>query len=114
MHVPQRVIRPHSFFTECLAEAKIPTRHGEFETHIFRGSQDAPGRAELVAREHVALVRGEVCGAEDVLVRVHSECITGEVFGSLKWWNPSTMPSYQARKAFSLACQPGSPSSSTR
>jgi GTP cyclohydrolase II len=84
MHVPQRVIRPHSFFTECLAEAKIPTRHGEFETHIFRGSQDALGRAELVAREHVALVRGEVCGAEDVLVRVHSECITGEVFGSLK------------------------------
>jgi len=84
MHVPKRVIRPHSFFTECLAEAIIPTRHGEFETHIFRGSHDALGHAELVPREHVALVRGEVRGAEDVLVRVHSECITGEVFGSLK------------------------------
>jgi GTP cyclohydrolase II len=84
MHVPRRVIRPHNFFTECLAEAKIPTRHGEFETHIFRGSQDALGRGELVAREHVALVRGDVNGADDVLVRVHSECITSEVFGSLK------------------------------
>jgi len=84
MHVPRRVIRPHTFFTECLAEATIPTRHGEFETHIFRGSHDALGNADLVAREHVALVRGEVRGAEDVLVRVHSECITGEVFGSLK------------------------------
>jgi len=82
MHVPRRVIRPHNFFTECLAEAKIPTRHGEFETHIFRGSHDA--RGEVVAREHVALVRGDVRGATDVLVRVHSECITSEVFGSLK------------------------------
>jgi GTP cyclohydrolase II len=84
MHVPRRVIRPHNFFTECLAEAKIPTRHGEFETHIFRGSHDATGRGELMAREHVALVRGDVNGADDVLVRVHSECITSEVFGSLK------------------------------
>jgi GTP cyclohydrolase II len=87
MHVPRRVIRPHNFFTECLAEAKIPTRHGEFETHIFRGSHDArrrDARAEAVAREHVALVRGDVRGAADVLVRVHSECITSEVFGSLK------------------------------
>jgi GTP cyclohydrolase II len=84
MHVPRRVIRPHNFFTECLAEAKIPTRHGEFETHIFRGSHDALGRGEVVAREHVALVCGDVRGATDVLVRVHSECITSEVFGSLK------------------------------
>jgi GTP cyclohydrolase II len=87
MHVPRRVIRPHNFFTKCHAEAKIPTRHGEFETHIFRGSHDTRGhdaRAEAVAREHVALVRGEVRGAADVLVRVHSECITSEVFGSLK------------------------------
>jgi len=87
MHVPRRVIRPHNFFTECLAEAKIPTRHGEFETHIFRGSHDARGhdaRGAVVGREHVALVRGDVRGATDVLVRVHSECITSEVFGSLK------------------------------
>jgi GTP cyclohydrolase II len=49
----------------------LPTRHGDFETHVFPG-------------EHVALVFGDVHGREDVLVRVHSECMTSEVFGSLK------------------------------
>jgi GTP cyclohydrolase II len=80
MHVPERVIRPQRLSTECLAEAKIPTRHGEFETHVFRSTV---GRA-AIPQEHVALVRGDIRGREDVLVRIHSECITGEVFGSLK------------------------------
>jgi GTP cyclohydrolase II len=70
MHVPPRGIRPQSSI-ELLAKAVIPTRHGEFETHVFRG-------------EHVALVRGELSGRERTLVRVHSECLTSEVFGSLK------------------------------
>src|SRR5580693_3335208 len=80
MHVPERVIRPQRLSTECLAEAKIPTRHGEFETHVFRST--VGGAA--IPQEHVALVRGDIRGREDVLVRIHSECITGEVFGSLK------------------------------
>jgi len=94
MHVPpRRVIRPQSApassapsRTEWLAGAKIPTRHGEFETHVFRSalaSDEPPGGNEL-PQQHVALVFGEVRGREDVLVRVHSECITSEVFGSLK------------------------------
>ena len=71
MHVPPRVIRPQTQSIDCLARARIPTRHGEFDTFVFRG-------------EHVALVRGDLAGREDTLVRVHSECLTSEVFGSLK------------------------------
>lgn len=58
------------------AEAMLPTQHGEFRCVVFRHPLDR-------AKEHVALLRGDVSG-EDVLVRVHSECITGEVFGSLR------------------------------
>jgi GTP cyclohydrolase II len=72
MHVPDRVIRPHgSSSFECLAKATIPTRHGDFDAYVFSG-------------EHVALVHGGVQGKAGVLVRVHSECLTSEVFGSLK------------------------------
>jgi GTP cyclohydrolase II len=66
MHVPRRVIRPQTH-----PKATLPTRHGNFETVVFPG-------------EHVALVCGAVEGRDDVLVRVHSECMTSEVFGSLK------------------------------
>jgi GTP cyclohydrolase II len=68
--------------TEWLAKATLPTRHGEFETHVFR-SAPAPD-AEAPPAEHVALVLGDLRGKHDVLVRVHSECLTSEVFGSLK------------------------------
>ena len=61
---------------EHLAESRIPTRHGEFTAHVFRGLYDGA--------EHVALVMGEVCGQQDVLVRVHSECLTGDLLGSLR------------------------------
>jgi GTP cyclohydrolase II len=84
MHVPERVIRPQRLSTECLAEAKLPTRHGEFETHVFRSATDVSSTDAPVLQEHVALVRGDVRGKEGVLVRIHSECITSEVFGSLK------------------------------
>jgi GTP cyclohydrolase II len=81
--------------TECVAEATIPTRHGEFQTHVFRSREagdggDAAAGAETsreepdLSNEHVALVFGKVRGRRDLLVRVHSECITSEVFGSLK------------------------------
>ena len=54
--------------------ATIPTRHGEFK---------AIGYASLVdGREHLAIVRGDIGDGQDILVRVHSECLTGDVFGS--------------------------------
>jgi GTP cyclohydrolase II len=86
MHVPSRVIRPQGSRAEWVAKATLPTRHGSFETHVFRGPPlpDAPGG---LSGEHVALVFGDVAllhEGEGVLVRVHSECMTSEVFGSLK------------------------------
>ena len=59
-----------------VSEARIPTRHGEFTAYVYESILDGA--------EHLAFVRGEVAGAPDVLVRVHSECLTGDVFGSLR------------------------------
>jgi GTP cyclohydrolase II len=81
MHVPQGVIRPQPSRTEWLAKATLPTRHGDFVTHVFRATAADP---TANPHDHVALVFGDVRGEEDVLVRVHSECMTSEVFGSLK------------------------------
>jgi len=61
---------------EAVAEARLPTKHGVFSAHIYRGVLDGI--------EHVALVKGDVQGAERVLVRVHSECLTGDIFGSTR------------------------------
>jgi len=54
----------------------LPTRFGEFTAHGYESTTDG--------RTHMALVKGEVSGKEDVLVRVHSECLTGDVFHSLR------------------------------
>jgi GTP cyclohydrolase II len=81
MHVPRGVIRPQASRTEWLAQATLPTRYGEFVTHVFRS--DIPDAA-AIPPDHVALVFGDVRAKADVLVRVHSECLTSEVFGSLK------------------------------
>jgi GTP cyclohydrolase II len=61
---------------ERYAEAEIPTKRGVLRTVVFRDRRNG--------REHVAMVVGEVAGMEGVPVRVHSECLTSEVFGSLK------------------------------
>ena len=61
---------------ERVAEARLPTRFGEFTAVSFKSTVDPD--------EHVALVRGQVDPHEPVLVRVHSECLTGDVFGSLR------------------------------
>jgi 3,4-dihydroxy 2-butanone 4-phosphate synthase/GTP cyclohydrolase II len=53
---------------------KLPTDHGDFDLHLYRSKVDG--------QHHLALVRGEVSGQKNVLVRVHSECLTGDVFGS--------------------------------
>jgi GTP cyclohydrolase II len=59
---------------EVAAAADVPTRFGDFRIHVFKSDADSA--------EHVALVRGDVFGGEDVPVRIHSECLTGDVFGS--------------------------------
>ena len=59
-----------------VAEARLPTAYGEAKAVAFR--------SEVDAAEHVALVFGDVDTDEQVLVRVHSECLTGDVFGSLR------------------------------
>lgn len=58
------------------AEAVIPTTHGDWRIIAYRNEVDQ--------LEHVAMVKGEVEGREDVLVRMHSECLTGDVFHSLR------------------------------
>jgi len=67
---------------ELAAQAPLPTRHGMFQLRVFRW--DDPGVHPSLSREHCALVMGDVGGRRNVPVRVHSECLTGEVFSSLK------------------------------
>jgi len=57
-----------------LVSARIPTDYGEFHLNLYENDKDD--------KEHLALVMGEVEGQENVLVRVHSECFTGDVLGS--------------------------------
>jgi 3,4-dihydroxy 2-butanone 4-phosphate synthase/GTP cyclohydrolase II len=61
---------------ERVVEARIPTRHGEFAAIGYRSLVDD--------RQHIALVRGDIGDGEGVLTRVHSECLTGDVFGSMR------------------------------
>ncbi len=67
---------------ETLAQAPLPTRHGVFDLHVFRWN--GPGNHPDLSDEHLALVMGDPQGAKGIPVRVHSECLTSEVFGSLK------------------------------
>lgn len=60
----------------CLADAALPTRYGDFRIKILRSDE--------LGTETVALVRGEVAGDEPILVRLHSECLTSEVLGSIR------------------------------
>jgi len=68
--------RRHEKLVERGASVRLPTEYGEFEAVAFR--------ERLTGKAHVALVKGDVDGAENVLVRVHSECLTGDVFHSLR------------------------------
>lgn len=61
---------------EHQAESLMPTRYGVFKAHVFRGIYEDI--------EHLALVMGDVAGKDNVLVRVHSECLTGDLLGSLR------------------------------
>ncbi len=66
--------RTREKLVEQIETVKMPTDYGDFDLHLYRSKTDG--------QHHVALVRGEVAGRKDVLVRVHSECLTGDVFGS--------------------------------
>jgi GTP cyclohydrolase II len=67
------------------SEAEIPTVHGPFRIIVYRESMEGATCANpICSREHMALVRGQIAGKANVLVRVHSECWTSEVMGSLK------------------------------
>ncbi len=68
--------RRHEKLVERGASVQLPTEFGEFTAIAFR--------EKLTGKIHVALVKGELDGAENVLVRVHSECLTGDVFHSLR------------------------------
>jgi 3,4-dihydroxy 2-butanone 4-phosphate synthase / GTP cyclohydrolase II len=68
--------RRHEKLVERMTSVRLPTAFGEFTAVAFRET--------LTGKHHVALVKGEVEGRENVLVRVHSECLTGDVFHSLR------------------------------
>ena len=68
--------RRHDKLVERVVQTKLPTAFGDFEVVGYRSLVDD--------KHHVALVKGDVDGQEDVLVRVHSECLTGDVFHSLR------------------------------
>jgi len=59
-----------------VAMAELPTRFGDFHIIAFENNRDG--------KEHVAIIKGDVIGAKDVPVRLHSECLTGDVMGSLR------------------------------
>ncbi|MFN2441258.1 MAG: bifunctional 3,4-dihydroxy-2-butanone-4-phosphate synthase/GTP cyclohydrolase II [Thermoanaerobaculia bacterium] len=64
----------HERLVRAVASPKLPTRFGDFRVHAYR--------SDITGEEHVALVMGEITEDEPVLVRVHSSCLTGDIFGS--------------------------------
>lgn len=68
--------RTREKLVERIESIRMPTRFGDFQLVLYRATTDG--------KHHVALVHGDVAGSKDVLVRVHSECLTGDVFGSLR------------------------------
>jgi 3,4-dihydroxy 2-butanone 4-phosphate synthase/GTP cyclohydrolase II len=66
--------RTREKLVERVEVVKMPTDYGDFNLHLYRSKVDG--------QHHLALVRGEISTAKNVLVRVHSECLTGDVFGS--------------------------------
>ena len=71
-----RYRRRNEKLVRLVSEARIPAEGGQFRAYVYESVLDG--------EQHLALVMGEVAGQEDVLVRVHSECLTGDVFGSLR------------------------------
>jgi len=61
---------------QSVVSTHLPSRYGDFQIHLYKSQTDQ--------KEHIALVKGDIQPDEPVLVRVHSECLTGDVFGSLR------------------------------
>ncbi len=72
----QEYRKVHEKLVECVSVVKMPTKYGNFMAHCYIN--------RLNGEHHVALVMGEIADGESVLCRVHSECLTGDVFGSLR------------------------------
>ncbi len=72
----QKYRRIHDPFMERVSHAQLPTKYGDFEIYGYQNT--------ITGREHVALVMGDVADGAPVLCRVHSECLTGDVFGSCR------------------------------
>ena len=70
----QNYIRIHVKHVEKMAEAKLPTKYGEYRIAGYVN--------DITKEHHVALIKGDIGDGENVLCRVHSECLTGDVFGS--------------------------------
>lgn len=73
---------PQRIELERVAESTLPTELGTFRALVYRAED--PTAHPSLSNEHIALVHGDVEGAESLPVRAHSECLTGEVFASLK------------------------------
>ncbi len=67
---------PRRVCVRIVSTAELPTRFGEFRIVAFWNNRDE--------KEHLAIVKGDILGAEDVLTRLHSECLTGDALGSLR------------------------------
>ena len=72
----QEYRKVHEKLVECVSIAKMPTKYGNFMAHCYIN--------KLTGEHHVALVMGDISDGNEVLCRVHSECLTGDVFGSLR------------------------------
>lgn len=72
----QQYRKEHDPLVECVAVTKLPTKYGDFVAHCYIN--------KLNGEHHIALVKGEVGDGADLLCRVHSECLTGDAFGSAK------------------------------
>ena len=76
IHDLQKYRRLHDHYVKEIGSADLPTKYGHFSIHGFRNT--------INGEEHVALVMGDVADGAPVLCRVHSECLTGDVFGSCR------------------------------
>lgn len=64
----------HESLVQVGAKSKLPTEYGDFDIYVFKNHVDN--------KEHLAIVKGEIKDKSDVLIRIHSECLTGDIFGS--------------------------------
>lgn len=72
----KELIKKSKNHLKIVAVAKLPTRFGNFQIIPFQNDQDK--------KEHAVIVKGDPCGKKSVLVRIHSECLTGDTLGSLR------------------------------